>query len=376
MHANLDDARRADPHGRRHAQLDGARAREQHLGVPQRRGPGRAAGLLGRARRRTGPCRHRSSRRRGAPPSGCCTDKFGVDWMVNVDAPARRSCPVTFLQPHDRVLLTGDSVTDWGRDRSDPTSLGHGYAGIVAALAGARRPDLGLTFLNRGVGGDTSAMLRARWEQDAVALAPTVVSILIGINDTWRRYDAGTPTSTGRVRGQPARGRRDGRPPGAGRAVRRAGDRGAARVARGPGPADRGGAPARRRAARACSSRPTGCSPRRPPGPGPRRGRRTACTRRPRGTGCSPRRGSDAVGSRAEPSAWWGCFARAPTLTLASWPIVSRSRGPRSRPTDGPGGRSDARAHCRSRRPRARPRGAALLSLSVERWLLLRARTP
>ena len=39
-------------------------------------------------------------------------------------------------------------------------------------------------------------MLRARWEQDAVALAPTVVSIMVGINDTWRRYDSGTPTST------------------------------------------------------------------------------------------------------------------------------------------------------------------------------------
>lgn len=103
---------------------------------------------------------------------------------------------MTFLQTHDRVLLTGDSVTDWGRDRTDPTSLGHGYAGIVAALAGARRPDLDLTFLNRGVGGDTSAMLRARWDQDAVALEPTVVSVLIGINDTWRRYDAGTATST------------------------------------------------------------------------------------------------------------------------------------------------------------------------------------
>src|SRR6187431_1373065 len=101
----------------------------------------------------------------------------------------------TFLQPDDRILLTGDSVTDWGRDRSDPTSLGHGYAGILAALAGARRPDLGLTFLNRGVGGDTSGMLRERWEQDAVALEPTVVSILVGINDTWRRYGGGPTTS-------------------------------------------------------------------------------------------------------------------------------------------------------------------------------------
>jgi len=107
-----------------------------------------------------------------------------------------RDVTTTFLQPHDRVLLTGDSVTDWGRDRDDPTSLGHGYAAIVAALAGARRPDLDLTFLNRGVGGDTSAMLRTRWERDALALEPTVVSVLIGINDTWRRYDSGTPTST------------------------------------------------------------------------------------------------------------------------------------------------------------------------------------
>jgi lysophospholipase L1-like esterase len=101
---------------------------------------------------------------------------------------------MTLLTTGDRVLLTGDSITDWGRDRSDPTSLGHGYAFVVAALAGARLPELGLTFLNRGVGGDTAAMLRARWDRDAVALEPTVVSIMIGINDTWRRYEGGTVT--------------------------------------------------------------------------------------------------------------------------------------------------------------------------------------
>ncbi|GAA4625806.1 SGNH/GDSL hydrolase family protein [Cellulomonas oligotrophica] len=103
----------------------------------------------------------------------------------------------TFLQAGDRVLLTGDSITDWGRDRDQPDSpwaLGHGYAGIVAALAGARRPDLALTFHNRGIGGDTTRMLRERWERDALALEPTVVSVLVGINDTWRRYDGGTVT--------------------------------------------------------------------------------------------------------------------------------------------------------------------------------------
>lgn len=102
----------------------------------------------------------------------------------------------TFLQRGDRVLFQGDSLTDWGRDRADPTSLGHGWAAIAAALAGARRPHLGLEFLNRGVGGDTAAMVRDRWERDALALQPTVISLLVGINDTWRRYDAGTTTST------------------------------------------------------------------------------------------------------------------------------------------------------------------------------------
>lgn len=101
---------------------------------------------------------------------------------------------MTFLQAGDRILLTGDSITDGGRDRSDPGSLGHGYALLVAALAGARRPDLDLTFVNRGVGGDTARQLRERWEADALALEPTVVSVLVGINDTWRRYDAGRTT--------------------------------------------------------------------------------------------------------------------------------------------------------------------------------------
>ncbi len=99
------------------------------------------------------------------------------------------------LRPGDRVLLTGDSITDWGRDRSDPASLGHGYAGIVAALAGARLPEHGLEFLNRGVGGDTARMLRDRWEVDGLALGPTVVSVLVGVNDTWRRFTEGTVTT-------------------------------------------------------------------------------------------------------------------------------------------------------------------------------------
>lgn len=104
----------------------------------------------------------------------------------------------TFLSRGDRVLFQGDSLTDGGRHRADPTSLGTGWAAIAAALAGARRPELGLTFLNRGVSGDTTADVLARWEVDALALQPTVISLLVGVNDTWRRYTQGTVTSVER----------------------------------------------------------------------------------------------------------------------------------------------------------------------------------
>lgn len=100
------------------------------------------------------------------------------------------------LRRGDTVLFIGDSITDAGRDRNDPADLGRGYAHLTAALLGASRPDLGLSFLNRGIGGDTSSMVLARWSADAIDLGPTVVSIMVGINDTWRRFDSGSATST------------------------------------------------------------------------------------------------------------------------------------------------------------------------------------
>jgi lysophospholipase L1-like esterase len=52
-----------------------------------------------------------------------------------------------------------------------------------------------VTVLNRGVGGDRVADLRRRWSGDCLDLKPNVVSVLIGINDTWRRYDSGEITT-------------------------------------------------------------------------------------------------------------------------------------------------------------------------------------
>jgi lysophospholipase L1-like esterase len=59
----------------------------------------------------------------------------------------------------------------------------------------ARYPELGLSFINRGVSGDRTRELVARWDRDCLALKPDLVSILIGVNNTWRRFDSGDATS-------------------------------------------------------------------------------------------------------------------------------------------------------------------------------------
>lgn len=93
------------------------------------------------------------------------------------------------------ILFQGDSITDAGRDRNDPHALGGGYANMVAAIFNALHPELRLRFLNRGISGNRAAHLAERWHDDCIALRPSWVSILIGINDTWRRYDKNDPTS-------------------------------------------------------------------------------------------------------------------------------------------------------------------------------------
>ena len=89
-------------------------------------------------------------------------------------------------------VFIGDSVTDAGR-RDDPEHLGSGYVRLIAEALAARgdaRP-----VINTGISGDRAVDLRARWETDALDLDPEVLSVYVGINDTWRRYDSGDPTT-------------------------------------------------------------------------------------------------------------------------------------------------------------------------------------
>lgn len=100
----------------------------------------------------------------------------------------------TVIENDARVLFQGDSITDAGRVAEGPDGLGSGYAMMAASWFQAMYPEKNVTFLNRGLSGNRAKDLEARWQKDCIDLKPTWVSVMIGINDTWRRYDSNDPT--------------------------------------------------------------------------------------------------------------------------------------------------------------------------------------
>ena len=99
------------------------------------------------------------------------------------------------IEENARVLFQGDSVTDADHSREDDIDLGRGYAMMTAAWFSALLPMKKVLFFNRGIGGNRIRDLESRWQKDCIDLAPAWVSILIGVNDTWRRFDSNEITT-------------------------------------------------------------------------------------------------------------------------------------------------------------------------------------
>jgi lysophospholipase L1-like esterase len=97
---------------------------------------------------------------------------------------------------HDAtVLFTGDSITDCGRSTSQYGPLGRGYPFLLSSWLSALYPENNLSFFNTGTSGNRTIDLAGRWESDVVSLRPSLVSVLVGVNDTWRRFDRGLLTT-------------------------------------------------------------------------------------------------------------------------------------------------------------------------------------
>ena len=94
------------------------------------------------------------------------------------------------LKDNDTIVFIGDSITDVDRRSEHHAPLGKGYASFAANLIIARHASLSLKLINTGISGNTIRNLKKRWQVDCLDHKPAVLSILIGINDLWRRFDA------------------------------------------------------------------------------------------------------------------------------------------------------------------------------------------
>ncbi len=98
-----------------------------------------------------------------------------------------------FFKKDSVIVFQGDSITDAGRNTPGNPENGIGYAAMAINALKSLYPDYNLTLYNRGISGNRVADLLTRWDVDCLDYNPSLVSILIGINDVWHPHAHGTP---------------------------------------------------------------------------------------------------------------------------------------------------------------------------------------
>ncbi len=86
-----------------------------------------------------------------------------------------------------KILFQGDSITDADRNRDDIHDLGKGYPSYAAKYLTDYFPAIDFEFVDLGISGNQTSDLVARLQADFIDIQPDIVSILIGVNDTWHR---------------------------------------------------------------------------------------------------------------------------------------------------------------------------------------------
>ncbi len=85
------------------------------------------------------------------------------------------------IRAGQRVVFAGDSITDAERELYPP--LGQGWVQRFVDIVRFHHPEREIEWINRGVGGDITRDLLARWERDVLAERPDWLTLMIGIND-------------------------------------------------------------------------------------------------------------------------------------------------------------------------------------------------
>src|SRR5687767_14923630 len=112
----------------------------------------------------------------------CLAGLLGL--MALLAAPAARAQSDFHLKDGDRVVFYGDSITDQRL-----------YTTFVETYTVTRFPDRNITFVHSGWGGDrvtggAGGPIDLRLQRDVLAYRPTVMTVMLGMNDaSYRAFD-------------------------------------------------------------------------------------------------------------------------------------------------------------------------------------------
>ena len=115
--------------------------------------------------------------------------------LTSISSATEQSPTTSLVQPGETILFQGDSITDAGRNKeqtdkvNQQSAFGNGYAWLAASEMLVSRPEGSLRCFNRGISGNKVYQLAERWQTDCLDLKPSVLSILIGVNDIWHKLN-------------------------------------------------------------------------------------------------------------------------------------------------------------------------------------------
>ena len=129
--------------------------------------------------------------------TGLAENYINISWPAPLMPRCHFQQDAVKIHPNSTLLMIGDSITDCGRVSPAAEivrdSLGYGYVKLIHNMLAATCPRQHIRILNRGISGNTVRNLAARWQSDVLDLKPDWLSILIGINDVWPKFDACQP---------------------------------------------------------------------------------------------------------------------------------------------------------------------------------------
>jgi len=85
------------------------------------------------------------------------------------------------LKGKHKIVTVGDSITEAGKYTG-------GYVWLIQHYLDALYPNQKIEIVNAGISGNKSTDMQARFQRDAIAKKPDLITINVGVNDVWHAF--------------------------------------------------------------------------------------------------------------------------------------------------------------------------------------------